>query len=43
LPNNGFSLKTKHVTRHKTGTNLVLADGLYFPSYPSCFMAGCHW
>jgi hypothetical protein len=31
LPDDGFSLKPKHVVRNKIDVNLVVADGLYFP------------
>jgi hypothetical protein len=31
LPDDGFSLKPKHVARSKIDMNFVMPDGLYFP------------
>jgi hypothetical protein len=31
LPNDGFSIQPKHVSRNKTVTHSVAVEGLYFP------------
>jgi len=50
LPDDGFSLQLKHVTRNKTDANLVVVDSFCFPFYcthsilyPSSFRLPKNW